>query len=81
MTNPYHLKIKENHHDSFLVHAQLLVRKSDSQHASYLLIFNPLNSVIDREQHEKHLYKQSSHYRKREMFNCQSTHQLLIDSI
>ena len=33
-------------------------------YTSYSLIFNPLHSIINREQHGKHLYKQSSHYRK-----------------
>jgi len=43
-----------------------------SQYASYSLIFSPLRSVINRGQHEKHLYNQSSHYWKYGMDNHQS---------
>ena len=41
-------------------------------HTSYLLIFSPLHSFINREQYEKHLYNQSSQYRKYGIFNCRS---------
>jgi len=37
-------------------------------------IFSPLCSVINREQHEKHLCNQTSHYGKYGMHDCQSTH-------
>ena len=55
--------------------AQLLInflKKSIYQYASYSLIFTPLHNVINGEQREKHLYKQSSHYRKHRMFNRQN---------
>ena len=42
------------------------------QYTSYSLIFSSLHSVLNGEQHEKHLYKQSSHYRKHRMFNRQT---------
>ena len=53
----------------FLVRAQLLLSgKPVSQYSSFSLIFSPLCSVINREQHEKYLYNQSSHYGKYRMF-------------
>jgi len=48
--------------------------KSISQYASHSLTFSSLRSPINREQHEKHLYNQSSHYWKCEVHNRQSTH-------
>ena len=42
----------------------LISGKPISQYALYSLIFSPLRSVINREQHEKHPYNQSSHKRK-----------------
>ena len=40
-----------------------------SQYASYSLIFSPLHSIINREQHKKYLYNQSSHSGKYGMFD------------
>jgi len=37
------------------------------------LNFSPLQSIVNEEQHEKRLYNQSSHYRKKR-FACQNTH-------
>jgi len=44
--------------------AILISGKPDSQYALYSLIFSPLRSVINREQHEKYSNNQSSHNRK-----------------
>ena len=45
------------------MHTQLIISgKSVSQCTSYSLIFSLLNSIINREQHENHLYNQSNHY-------------------
>ena len=53
----------KNYHNYFLACAQLLISgKLDSQYTLYSLIFFLLHSVINREQHEKYLYNQSSHY-------------------
>ena len=52
----------------------LISGKSISQYTSYSLIFNPLHSTINRKQHEKHLYNQSSHYRKYEIFDDKDAH-------
>jgi len=57
----------------FLACTQLIISgKSVSQCASYSLIFSPLHSIINKEQHEKHLCNQSGHYRKYKMLNRQS---------
>ena len=50
-------------------HLILISGKPVSQYASYSLIFSPLHSVINREQHEKYLYNQSSHSGKYGMFD------------
>ena len=42
----------------------LISGKPDSQYALYSLIFRLLHSVINREEHEKYPYNQSSHNRK-----------------
>ena len=42
----------------------LIIRKMFNQCDSYMPIFSPLHSDINREQHEKHFYHQSSHYKK-----------------
>ena len=56
-----------DHNIYFLAHAQLIIsEKSVSQYTSYSLILSPLHSIINREQHEKHLYNKSSHYEKME---------------
>ena len=61
----------------FLVHTQLLISKGFVSHYIlypliflYSLIFNPLHSVINGEQHKNHLYNQSGHYRKYRTFDC-----------
>jgi len=60
-----------DYHNYFSVHAQLLISgKSISQYASYSLIFSPLHSIANEEQHKNHLYNQSSHYRKYENTEC-----------
>ena len=42
----------------------LISGKPVSQYALYSLIFSPLRSIVNREQHEKYPYNQSSHNRK-----------------
>jgi len=54
--------------------SQIISGKFVSQYASCSLIFNPLRSVINREQHEKHLYNQTSYYGKYRMYNHQNVH-------
>jgi len=46
------------------VPSNLISGKPVSQYALYSLIFSPLCSVKNREQHEKYPYNQSSHNRK-----------------
>ena len=53
---------------------KLFSGKSVSQYASYSLIFSPLRSVINREQHKKHLYNQSSYYGKYGIYDHHSAH-------
>ena len=60
----------KDYHNYFLARAQLLISgKSNSQYALNSLIFSPLHSVINGEQHEKYRYNQSSHYGKYGMFD------------
>ena len=44
--------------------SNLISGKLFSQYALYSLIFSPLRSIINREQHKKYPYNQSSHNRK-----------------
>ena len=55
-------------------HAQLLIggKSVSQQYTSYSLIFSPLHSIINKEQHKKLLCNQASYYGKYGMFNCQS---------
>ena len=54
----------------FLAHAQLSISgKSVGQYVLYSLIFSPLRSIINGEQHKKYLYNQSSHYGKYKMLD------------
>jgi len=59
-------------HNCFLTCQLLISGKSVSQYSSYLPIFNPLHNVISKEQHEKYLYNQCSHYTKYKMFDRQN---------
>jgi len=44
----------KDYHNYFFAHAQLIIsRKPVSYYASYSLIFSPLRSVINGEQHKK----------------------------
>ena len=67
----------KDHHNYFLASTQLLISgKSISRYASYSLIFSPLRSIINREQHEKYLYNQS-----RKIWNVWSYKRALHSSI
>ena len=60
-----------DYQNSFLARAQILISgKPVSKFVLYSLIFNPIHSVINGEQHERHPYNQFSYYRKYEMFDC-----------
>ena len=50
-------------------YSYLISGKLDSQYALYSLIFSPLYSVINREQHKKYPYNQSSHNKIYGMFD------------
>jgi len=52
------------------IEIMIISGKPVSQYASYLLIFNPLHSIINGEQHEKYFFSQFSHYGKYGMFDC-----------
>ena len=53
------------HHYSVSDHVQILNSGNFfNQYISHSAIFSPLNGVVNRELHEKHLYSQSSHYEK-----------------
>ena len=54
----------KDYHNYFLARAYLISGKPVSQYVLYSLIFSPLRSVINGEQHEKYPYNQSSHNRK-----------------
>ena len=56
--------LKDYHNYSWRAPSYLISGKRNSQYALYSLIFSPLRSVINREQHEKYPYNQSSHNRK-----------------
>ena len=78
ITSACHFKKQNDHDNSFLMHAQLLIsrktnRQSIRQYTSYSSVLSPLHCVINGEQHEKHLCNQSSHYGKYGIFNHQST--------
>jgi len=57
----------------------LISGKPDSQYAFYSLIFSPLRSVINSEQHEKYPYNQSSHSRKYTVYSIVKVHTSFID--
>ena len=68
-----------DHHNYLLVGVQLLISgKSVIQYALYSLIYSPLQNNINREQHEKHLYHQSSYYQNTEIWSLSTPSQLLI---
>ena len=48
--------------------SQLSSEKWDIHYASLSAMFNPLHSITNQELFEKHLYKQSSHYKKYRQF-------------
>ena len=76
-TCAYRFKRLNDYQNSILVHVQLLIcGKFVSQYTLYSLTFNPLHSIV--EQHEKHLYNQSSHDRKYGMFRLRHALQLPI---
>jgi len=66
-------------HNYFLAcaYSHLISGKPNSQYALYSLIFSPLRSVINREQHKKYPYHQSNHNRKYTSLSTRLIYQLL----
>ena len=78
MTNAYHFKRKG--YPIVFLSMHPVCRKFVSQYTSYLPIFIPFHSVINRKQHEKYLYNQSSQYGKKPEYLLAKAHaQLSID--